>query len=69
MGILTQDELDELAYCEHDTCQNCHFFKYRNAAFRCTHPEINAVLDGVCKCAGRCFISYRFYARGNGERV
>ena len=63
MGVLTQEQLDELAYCEHDRCQNCHFFKYRNAAFCCTHPAVNQPLDGDCKCDGVLFISSRPYAR------
>lgn len=58
MANLTRDELDDLAYCEPDTCQNCAFFALRNGlAYGCSHPEVSDYLRGVIKCGGTFFLS------------
>ena len=58
MGNLTRDQLDELAYCEADLCQNCRFFALRNGvAYGCSHPEVNDYLRGEVRCGTLYFLS------------
>lgn len=56
MGFLTREQLDDLAYCEPDLCQNCVFFTLRNGSgFGCSHPEVDDYLRGEVLCYTKLF--------------
>lgn len=63
---LVDEALEELAWSEPDTCQNCVFFcPWNGRGWGCSHDSVHGLLGGVCKCEGKHFKAARpFFIHG-----
>lgn len=60
MKIGDREALEELAWAEPDACQNCVFFcPWNGRGWGCSHPTVNGLLEGVCRCRGEHFKQIR----------